>query len=167
MPGFKRLTLALALALALLTSRAGLCAQPGSAAPPLQLPRAGGGGFSLQDALRHGPVVLWFPDLPSARPGLVEPLHRIATEAGATLALIPVSEPTAAWADELATRLPGVLILLDPTGRATLDYCEEFIPGISPRQNLFLISQAGRILLARSWPGVPESTLTEHLKARP
>lgn len=155
------LTLTLVLGLA----GAALAARAGDAAPDINLPRLGGGTVDLRSALASGPVVVWFPDLSGASPQRAAALAESIAGGGGRLLIIPVVGQDATAAADLAARSPDLVYLHDADGSVTLGYAGEFVPGVAPRQNLFIVSPSGRISFCRFWPGVPESTLQAEIRA--
>lgn len=153
----------LAMALVLMAGAVAWAARPGEAAPDIQLPRVGGGFVSLGSLLGSGPVVVWFPD-GSVNAATHDSLSRTAAANGATLLVIPVVGADPAAADGVAQRLPAAIVLHDANGSVTLGYSGEFIPGVSPRQNLFVVGTRGTVTFARFWPGVPEASLANELR---
>jgi hypothetical protein len=154
--------LALLLALFLTTATA-WAARPGEPAPEINLPRINGGQVSLAAIRAGGPVLVWFPEASSVSGQTGSILAGAAARNGATLLVIPVVGANPGPAQALADRFPNWLVLHDADGSVTLNYTGEFIPGISPRQNLFIVSTRGLITWSRFWPGVPEQTLDNEL----
>ena len=154
--------LALLLALFLTTATA-WTARPGEPAPEINLPRINGGQVSLAAIRAGGPVLVWFPEASSVSGQTGSILAGAAARNGATLLVIPVVGANPGPAQALADRFPNWLVLHDADGSVTLNYTGEFIPGISPRQNLFIVSTRGLITWSRFWPGVPEQTLDNEL----
>jgi len=157
-------TLALLLTL-LLASGAAWAARPGDPAPEINLPRISGGQVSLAAIRAGGPVMVWFPEASSVSSQTGAGLVEAAARNGATLLVIPVVGADPGPAQALADRFPNWLVLHDADGSVTLNYAGEFIPGISPRQNLFIVSTRGLVPWSRFWPGVPEQTLDNELRA--
>lgn len=155
---------ALFVALALLTGAAAWAARPGERAPDIQLPRVGGGMVSLGSLVSSGPVLVWFPDVSVSSDSHAD-LSRTAAAQGVTLLVIPVVGQDADAAAVVAGRLPDAIVLHDADGSVTLGYAGEFIPGVSPRMNLFIVGSRGTVTFARSWPGVTEASLSNELKA--
>ncbi len=156
----------LALLLALfLASAAAWAARPGDPAPEINLPRIYGERVSLAVIRSGGPVLVWFPEASSVSGQTGASLATAAARNGATLLVIPVVGADPGPAQALSDRFPDWLVLHDADGSVTLDYAGEFIPGISPRQNLFIVSTRGLVTWSRFWPGVPEQTLDNELRA--
>lgn len=152
-----------AVVMALLAGVAAWAARPGESAPDIQLPRVGGGSVSLGSLLSSGPVVVWFPDA-TVSAGSHDSLSRTAAANGATLLVIPVVGADPAAAEGVAARLPQAIVLHDANGTVTVGYSGEFIPGVSPRQNLFVVGTRGTVTFARFWPGIPEASLANELR---
>jgi hypothetical protein len=163
MTGYIR-TLALLLAL-FLTPATAWATRPGDPAPEINLPRIHGGQVSLTAIRTGGPVLVWFPEASSVSGQTGSSLAGAAARNGATLLVIPVVGADPGPAQALADRFPDWLVLHDADGSVTLNYAGEFIPGISPRQNLFIVSTRGLVTWSRFWPGVPEQTLDNELGA--
>lgn len=159
-----RVLATLVLALAMLAGGAAWAARAGDPAPDIQLPRPGGGMVSLGSLLGAGPVMVWFPDA-SVSDDSHSGLARAAAQEGVTLLVIPVVGQDAASANSLASRFPQSIVLHDADGSVTLGYTGEFIPGVSPRLNLFIVGSRGTVTFARFWPGVPEASLANELRA--
>lgn len=156
--------MAVVVALAMLWGGVAWAAKPGDAAPELRLPRVGGGTVDLEPLLASGPVVVWFPDS-SASPESHAALLRTVSQQGATLLVVPVVGADAVAAASVAVRFPEEIVLHDAQGSVTLAYTGEFIPGVSPRLNLFVVGTRGTLALVRYWPGVSEGSLSNELKA--
>lgn len=152
----------LLVALVLLTAAA-WSARAGDPAPEIALPRVQGAPVSLPGLLASGPVLVWFPDVGSAASG--SSLAQAAAENGATLVVIPVVGQDLSQVEALAARFPDWIVLHDADGAVTVRYAGEFIPGVSPRQNLFVVNTRGAVTWTRFWPGVPEASLAHELRA--
>ncbi len=148
-----------------LASAGAWAARPGDPAPEINLPRVQGGQVSLTAIRAGGPVLVWFPEASSVSGQTGTSLASAAARNGATLLVIPVVGTDPGPAQALADRFPDWLVLHDADGSVTLSYAGEFIPGISPRQNLFIVSTRGMVTWSRFWPGVPEQTLANELGA--
>lgn len=134
--------------------------QPGQGAPDFNLARVDGQGTVGLTGLQGRPLVVWFPDMVGGTPGALATLKQVADENGASLVVIPVVGPDAAGAAPLAGQYPGVGILHDPDGSVTLRYTGEFIVGVAPRQNLFLVDGQLRVREIRFYPGIPPRVLS-------
>lgn len=145
--------------LLLLTTLALAGPQPGQGAPDFNLPRVDGQGSVGLGSLQGKPLVIWFPDVVGGTAGALTTLKQVADENGAGLVVIPVVGPNAAGATPLAGQFPGVGILHDADGGVTLRYTGEFIVGVAPRQNLFLVDGQSRVREIRFYPGVPPRIL--------
>lgn len=131
----------------------------GDAAPPLDLPRLAGASPSVGSTT----VVVWLPcgnadDLKHA-PALAQ----LCSEAGAQLVIIPVTGADGSRAQALVASAPGATVLSDPDGRVILSYSGEFIPGVCPNPNLFIVGPGGAVSAVRQYPGVAPSTLASLL----
>ncbi|MBI3924349.1 MAG: redoxin domain-containing protein [Armatimonadetes bacterium] len=133
--------------------------RPGSAAPPFELEHALGGRVVLSELLTQGPVVIWFADVRGGDPNLRQ-LGQAAQEAGTRLVLIPVLGPDRETAVGLAQAETQVTVLLDPDGRVTLLYTGEFVVGVAPRENLYVINRQGTVRAVRFYPGIPPRVLS-------
>lgn len=149
----------------LLLAAGAQAARPGDPAPPLSLPRIQGGAVTLAPLLASGPVLVWFPEATSVTPETGQALADAATRNGATLLVIPVVGRDPGPAEALAERFPDWIVLHDAEGTVTLQYAGEFIPGVSPRQNLFLVNTRGVLAGCHFWPGVPEGTLGNEIRS--
>lgn len=156
----KRLFLILAVAWLWLPARA---AGAGDAAPAISLPSLGHGQVQLHALLAGGPVLLWFPAVTSDDLAQAGALHQLASQHGAQLVIVPVVGADQARAQQIAGQVPGVIVLLDPDGRVVLGYAGEYIAGVCPNPNLFVVTQTGTIAAARQYPGIPPSALSEVL----
>jgi len=152
------------LGLLLLTTLALAGPQPGQGAPDFSLPRVDGQGTVGLAGLGR-PLVVWFPDVVGGTPGALTTLKQVADENGASLVVIPVIGPNAQGAAPLAGQFPGVGILHDADGSVTLRYTGEYIVGVAPRQNLFLVDAQSRVREIRFYPGVPTRVLSGLLTA--
>ena len=132
---------------------------PGQPAPDFTLPRIDGQGSLGLAAMLGRPLVVWFPDLVGETPHALATLKQVADENGAGILVIPVVGPTATSAAGLAGQFPGLGILHDADGSTTLRYTGEFIVGVAPRQNLFLLDAQGRVREIRFYPGIPPRVL--------
>lgn len=150
--------------LALLAAPA-LAVAAGDPAPDFSLPSARGGSVQLRSLLAQGPVVLWFPAPGQMSEANVFPLVGAVGQAGASLLVIPVVGPDAAGLALLSERFPALALLHDSDGSVTFAYTGEFIPGISPRHNLHVVTSAGQVSYVRFWPGVPTATLVQQIRA--
>ncbi len=131
----------------------------GESAPPLDAPTLSG----VPAAVGSSTIVVWLPcgtadDLKQA-PALIQ----LVNQAGAQLVVIPVTGSNQAKAQEFVAVVPGATVLSDPDGRVILNYVGEFIPGVCPNPNLYVISRAGAISAVRQYPGVAPSSLSSLL----
>ncbi len=133
---------------------------PGQGAPDFSLPRVDGQGSLGLGSFAGRPVVVWFPDVVGETPHALTTLKQVADENGATVVVIPVIGGDAGRATPLAGQFPGVAILHDADGSVTLRYTGEFIVGVAPRQNLFLVDGQSRVREIRFYPGVPPRVLS-------
>lgn len=131
----------------------------GDSAPSLDLPTLSGSPA----ALGSSQLVVWLPTGSSDDLAQAPALSQLVSQAGAQLVIIPVTGPNQAKAQELASRVPGTTVLSDPDGRVILSYVGEFIPGVCPNPNLFVISANGSVSAIRQYPGVPPSSLSSLL----
>ncbi len=153
------------LATLVLTCGAAWGARPGDPAPEINLPRIHGGQGSLSASRALGPVLVWFPAAGSVSDRTGSSLALAATQNAATLLVIPVVGADQGPAEALAIQFPDWIILHDSDGAVTLNYAGEFVPGVSPRRNLFIVSTRGTITWNGFWPGVPDATLVSELRS--
>lgn len=154
---------AILVALLCLLSPAGWAVEPGEPAPGFTLPGAIGGDVSLQSLLGESPVVVWFPDLDGAVDRSLETLWTTVKENSGRLVVIPTVGPDLGAAQVLAQRNPGLVVAHDADGRVTQQYCGEFLAGVAPSRNLYIISPGGRVSSVRFYPGLSPRKLSNLL----
>jgi peroxiredoxin len=135
----------------------------GDAAPAVNLPSLGGGQVQLHALLPNGPVLLWFTAVTSDDMAQAAALHQLASQHGAQLVIVPVVGADQVRAQQIAGQVPGAIVLLDLDGRVVLSYAGEYIVGVCPNPNLFVVTRTGAIAAARQYPGIPPSNLSEVL----
>lgn len=141
----------------------GRAAGAGDAAPAINLPSLGRGQVQLHALLPSGPVLLWFPAVTPDDLTQAGALQQLASQHGAQLVIVPVVGSDQARAQQMAGQVPGAIVLLDVDGRVVLSYAGEYIAGVCPNPNLFVVTRTGTIAAARQYPGIPPSTLSEVL----
>ncbi|MCE7869496.1 hypothetical protein DYH09_03855 [bacterium CPR1] len=133
----------------------------GDAAPAINLPSLGRGQVQLHALLAGGPVLLWFPAVTPDDLARAGALQQLAAQHGAQLVIVPVVGSEQARAQQI--QVSGAIVLLDVDGRVVLSYAGEYIAGVCPNPNLFVITRTGTIAAARQYPGISPSTLSEVL----
>lgn len=139
--------------------------QPGESAPDFRLYHLGSGSEASLGTWSGTPVVLWFPDLDGPVDQQAQTLQKLANELGVVVLVIPVVGPERSPADEFFARNPGVIVLHDAQGSVTHRYTGEFIAGVAPRLNFFVVGPSGRVVSVRSYPGLPPRKLQEILSS--
>ena len=142
--------------LGFLLSAAAFALEPGESSPLFRLPRYGQyPEFQLQSVLGEHPVLLWFTAVTRDTADHLGTLAQVAEEHDVPLVVVPLGLGGA----ELAEHFPDVPVLRDDGGGLCLQFTGEFIAGVSPRRNLFLLSPNGQIQQVRFYPGVPHKVL--------
>lgn len=142
--------------LGLLLAAAAYALEPGESSPLFRLPRYGDHPeFQLQSVLGDGPVLLWFTAVTRETADHLGALVQIIDEHEVPLVVVPIGPGGA----ELAEQFPDVPVLRDDGGGLCLQFTGEFIAGVSPRRNLFLLGPNGAVQQVRFYPGVPRKVL--------
>lgn len=150
----KRILLSVVAGLCLLAPT--LAVNQGEAAPSLDLPALAGSPA----AVGSGPMLVWLTCGNADDLSQAATLASLASQNGAQLVIIPVTGSDTARAQAIVDKVPGATVLSDPDGHVILSYAGEFIPGVCPNPNLFVISSAGSIAAIRQYPGVAPSSLS-------
>lgn len=124
-------------------------------APEINLPYAASNEpFAWKSVVGYRPILVWFPEAHTLSERAARPLIRIASENNAELLIIPVIGVDADQACLASAMLPEQKVLVDLNGQLTVQYTGEYIAGMSPRKNLYLVSSLGQITWSAFWPGV-------------
>lgn len=129
----------------------------GSKAPSLELETVEGQHYSLQQQIGSTPIVLWFAD-GSSSSSLASGLVQAVKANNATLVVVSLGKD-ANSARLLRQALPNSPILVRPSVEAVTAYVGTYIPGVSPRKNVFVVGRDGRVKAALFWPGVTHDSL--------
>ena len=149
----------LSLALVVSSSLAGLALTVGEKAPDFQLARLSDGSpVNLGGLLSAKPVAIWFCKLEPDCHKWLQVLQEAASTHEVQLVAIPVA-PNAAELAKAQKQFPQVLFLADPDGAVTLRYAGEFVAGVAPRENLYVLDLQGKLKAIRCYPGIPHRAL--------
>lgn len=162
--GSVRGLLLLGLLAALALPAAAVPVKTGETAPDFRLANLGGGEASLA-TWAGTPVVLWFPDLDGPVDQQAQTLQKLASELSVVVLIVPVVGPDRAPAEAFFQRNPGLIVLHDAQGSVTHRYTGEFIAGVAPRLNFFVVTPSGQVASVRSYPGLPPRKLQEILSS--
>lgn len=131
----------------------------GAGESDFRLPRCDGAGDFQLSSLAGGPVVLWFPAPGRETEKTLNSLAQLVSENHASLVVIPSVGTDVQAGQNLARRFPGLPVLLDADGSVTLRFTGEFIPGVAPRKNFFVLDSQSQVKVSRYYPGVSPKEL--------